>query len=286
VNTPLLRALLLVVLLPIPARAASGPAYVRPCRGLDELGRRTGELPFPIGEELGYRLTFAGAYVGRFETKVGAPRSIEGRTAVPIFGRARTNSLVASFQPFVGRYMTMVDPTSFATLGLKTEITYGDDPRWEEVDFSADRKRIQASFRKNGHDARRTYVTDHPATDILALMFWARLLDLESGETACQDVFSSRRLWQMTGEVKGTSTVRTPVGKKRVRQVDLHFLRKPTPGLSRTHPPRYSFSVYVSTDEYQTPLLFRFMLNGMKAEGHLERWTLDGSKSDWAWERR
>ncbi len=248
------------------------------------MGRRVEELPFPVGEELDYRLTFGGAYVGRFEAKVGAPRT-HGRSAViPLFGRARTNALVASFKPFVGRYITMVDPESFLPIGTKTEVTYGDDPRWEDVHFSQDRKTIEASFRSNGREGRRVYRSPHPATDILTLMFWSRLLKLKEGAEACQDVFSARRLWRMTGVVKGISEVRTPVGKRKARQVDLHFIRRPTPGLSKTHPPEFDFTVFLANDAYQTPLEFRFTLEGVSARGRLERWSFGKDPSRWVFE--
>jgi len=244
------------------------------CQGLDVLGRRTERLPCPVGEELGYRLTFAGAYVGKFETKVGAHRVVEGRRVLPIFGRARTNALVASFKPFKGRYMTMVEEGPFRPVALRTEVTYGDDPRWEHVDFSEDRRQIDAEFRTMGREFERHYRTDHAATDILALMFWARILEMKPGMVACQDVFSSRRLWRMTGRVGEKETIRTVAGKKEVHRVDLHFVRKPTPGLRRRDPPTYDFTVYVAADQWQTPMKFVFTLDGMAAEGHLEHWSL------------
>lgn len=249
-----------------------------PCEGLDVLGRRTVSLPFPVGEELGYRLTFAGAYVGKFETKVGEHRIVEGRRVLPIFGRARTNALVASFKPFKGRYMTMIEEAPFRPVALRTEVTYGEDPRWERVDFSEDRRRIDAEFRTMGRELERHYATDHAATDILALMFWARILEMNAGSVACQDVFSARRLWRMTGRVRPISTVRTAAGKRKAHRVDLHFVRKPTPGLRRRNPPSYDFTVYVSADEWQTPLKFVFMLDGVAAEGHLEHWSFKSTK--------
>lgn len=274
-------ALALQVLLALASGANSSEAP-EPCSGLSALGRRTETLPFSIGERLGYRLSVGGAYVGRLETKVGAPRAHRGDRVIPIFARARTNAMVASFEPFSGRFMTMVEPSAFLPIGIQTEITYGDDPRWEKVRFSPDRQKVDIEYRAQGREHARTYQTDHAATDILALMFWSRLIRLSPGAATCQDVFSSRRLWRMTGTIGESVAIKTPVGKKRARRVDLHFIRKNTAGLSSRRRPEYDFEVYLAEDEWQTPLRFVFKLNGFSAEGTLEHWSLDGSNAAWS----
>lgn len=246
-----------------------------PCRGLGPL-RRTDPPPFATGEELDFRLTFGGAYVGHFEAKVGEPRRLDGRTVLPLFGRARTSMFVASFQPMTGRYMAMVDPETLEPFGLQTELRYGEDDRWEKVRFTGDGREVQARFRLKGAEHDRRYTTDHDLTDILTLLYLARTIDLKPGLEACQDVFSARRLWRMTARVLGLEDVSTPAGRKRAYHVKLHFLRKPHPSLRTNDPPEYDLDVFLSADAYQTPLEFTMRLEGGTAGGRLERWRLGG----------
>lgn len=253
---------------PSTARAANDA-----CAGLSPL-RRASPLPFGVGEELGFRLTFAGAYVGHLEAKVGEPRDLDGRRVIPLFGRARTNMFIASFEPMSGRYMSMVDPNTLTPFGLQTELEYGGDDRWEKVRFTGDGRRVEAKFRVKGAEHERKYRTDHDVTDILTLLYLARTIDLRPGLTACQDVFSARRLWRMTAKVVGVTDVSTIAGRKRAFHVKLNFLRKPHPTLRRQDPPQYDLDVYLSADEYQTPLAFSMHLKGATASGQLETWRL------------
>jgi hypothetical protein len=254
---------------------APAPALASVCGGLAGI-RKDAPPPFRIGEELAFRLTFGGAYVGHFESKVGQVREVEGRRVLPLFGRARTSMFVSSFEPMTGRYMAMVDPATLEPIGLQTELEYGGDDRWEKVRFVDDGKAVQADFRVRGKEQSRRYRADHDLTDILTLLYLARTVELKPGLHVCQDVFSARRLWRMTASVLGVKDISTVAGRKRAFHVRLHFLRKPTPGLRRKNPPQYDVEVYLSADRYQTPLAFHLDLKGTRASGELERWTLGG----------
>lgn len=247
------------------------------CPGVEALTLRSNAPGLRSGEELSYRLTAAGAYIGRLETKLGEPRTEGGSTVWPLFGRARTNALVSSIKPFVGRYMTMLDPDSFRPVGLQTELTYGDDPRWERVRFRAHHRKVEATYFARGREGARAYVTDHAASDLLTLLYTARRVDLQPGLTACQDVFGARRLWRMTGRVTGVERISTPVGKKDAYRLELHFVRKPHPSLRGHRPPVYDLVAFLAKDAYQTPLRFELTVDGITAVGHLESWRLGTS---------
>lgn len=257
----------------VAAALTPAPAEASACAGLDGLSR-TPERPFASGEELDFRLSFGGAYIGKLETRVGQPRDRGGRTVLPLFGRARTSMFVASLAPMTGRYMSMVDPKTLDPIGLQTELRYDDDDRWERVRFSGEGRRVKTEFRVNGREHSREYAADHELTDILTLFFLARTIELRPGLQACQDVFSARRLWRMTAKVVGVEYVSTIAGSKRAYHVKLNFLRKPHPTLRKNDPPQYDLDVYLSADRHQTPLAFVMEYKGTKASGELERWKI------------
>lgn len=254
-----------------------------PCLGMQALADRDGPRPFAIGEELGYELDVAGAYLGRFETKVGRPRKIDGRTMIPLFGRARTNDFVSAVQPFAGRYMTMVDPSTLRPAALRVELDYGGDDRWEKVKFGRSLQDVTVDYRLRGYERRREWKTDHLLTDLLSMLYAARTVRLAPGLDACQDVFGARRLWRMTAKVEGIVPVDTPAGKKDAYKVTTLFHRKPHHTLNNNKRPKAEIDVFFSTDGAQTPLMFVVRTNGIEARGRLVRWSLQGSSKDSEW---
>ncbi len=265
-----------------PVKKKARPAPPK-CLGMEVLPTRGGARPFAIGEELSYELTVAGAYLGRFETKVGRPRTVDGETVIPLFGRARTNSFVSAIQPFAGRYMAMVHPETLRPVGLRVEAKYGDDDRWERVRFSKDLVRATVDYRLQGHERKREWMTDHQLTDLLSMLYAARSVKITPGAEACQDVFGARRLWRMDAKVEGIERVDTPAGEKDAYKVTTKFLRKHHSTLTRTNRPKAEVDIYFAADGSQTPLKFVVRSQGVEATGTLVRWSLEGKSTDDAW---
>lgn len=252
-----------------------------PCPGLPPLETR--ERGFLPGEELAYELTFAGAYIGRFETKVGQPRTINGATMLPLFGRARTSAFIAAFKTFEGRYQSMVAAQDLSPTEARVEAVYGGDARWEKILFDPHQRAVKADFLLNGAVQARSYQGNHPLTDILTLLYQARTVRLREGLEACQDVFGSRRLWRMRGRVVGPAVITTPAGQKEGWKVATTFERVAHPELNHLPPQRIELDLYISADAAQTPLRFVARTQGVEAEGHLVRWSLKGTTDEGDW---
>lgn len=264
-------------------RVSTAPAEV--CGGMELLPTRSGR-PFDVGEELAYELSVASAQLGRFELKVGKPRTVQGKTVLPLFGRARTNAFLSTLKAFTGRYMAMVDPESLRPVGARVESSYGGDDRWEHIRFLEDQKKVAADFKLQGKEGSRSFTGEHALTDILSMLYAARSVALSPGMTACQDVFGSRRLWRMHAEVKELTKVKTPAGNKDAYLVRTVFTRLPHPDFPPTNPKlgRIEMDLFLSTDRSQTPLAFTADLQGVKTTGKLVRWSLKGtgSEDDWS----
>lgn len=250
------------------------------CRGI-QLPQRTGPAPFQPGEELAYELTVAGLYVGRFETKVGHTRSVNGKPRTSFFGRARTNAFASSFKKFAGRYMSLAEPNTLMPIGMRVEATYGDDPRWEKVEFSNKQTKVDASFLYQGKEGRRIYDKDDPLTDVLTMLYYARTRNLVQGSESCQEVFGSRWLWRVEAKVVGDAEVDTPVGKKMATRVTTRFVRSAHPD-ARPNQPKFEMDVFFAKDQSQAPLAFEIRYDKITAEGRLVRWSLeDHGEGDW-----
>ncbi|MCK6552436.1 DUF3108 domain-containing protein [Myxococcota bacterium] len=266
-------------------RAAAKTEAPKParCDGIT-LPTRPGALPFAPGEELAYEISVAGLSVGRFETKVGKPRTVDGKSVISLFGRARTNSILATFQRFEGRYMTLVDPATMRPIGLKVESTYGDDPRWERARFTDGDKKLAASFLMQGRESERSYARDVPLTDVLTMLYFARTRAIPGQVKACQEVFGQRWLWRMEAEIAGTERVDTPVGPKDATVVRTSFVRSEHPDLSAAgRKQRIEMDVFLAKDASQAPLAFTIRTEKITADVKLVRWSLKASDDD-TWE--
>ena len=252
------------------------------CAGMERLPHRA-ENPFKVGEELAYELSVAGAFVGRLEIKIGEPRQVQGRTVIPLFGRARTNGFVSTFEAFEGRYMSLVDPVTLVPLGVRVEATYGGDPRWEKIRFHEDHRKVTADFLLQGQELSRTYVGEHGLTDILTMVYAARRVNLELGMKGCQDVFGARRLWRMDAQVDRLVEVDTIAGRREAYEVRTKFDRRPTPGLDNQNPPKVEIDVFLANDATQAPLMFTIRQGSITANAKLVRWSLTGASKEDGW---
>jgi hypothetical protein len=250
------------------------------CPGVT-LPAKKGAPAFSPGEELAYELTVAGMYVGRFETKVGKTRTIDGKKWASFFGRARTNAFASTFKKFSGRYMTLAEPGSLMPAGLRVEASYGDDPRWEKAEFSDKQTKLVAKFLYQGKEGTRVYDKDDPLTDVLTMLYYARTRELIPGTESCQEVFGARWLWRLDAKVIGETTVDTPVGKKKAMQVTTRFTRSYHPDV-RPNQPKFEMDIYFAQDQSQAPLKLEIRYDKVTAEGRLVRWSLeDHGEADW-----
>ena len=210
------------------ARTVKASKVSRPkaCRGPD-LPRAAGPLPWQVGEELSYKLSVSGIYVGRMDMKVGKPRRVDGKPVLTLFGRARTNSFAAKFKTFLGRYMSFIGPKSLKPVAVRVESRYGEDDRWERVRFTGPHS-LTSEFRFKGHQRKRSYARRQaPLYDLLSILYYGRTRALQPGLTGCQEVYLDRRLWRMDSEVRGLETIMTPAGRKQVFAVVSRFERLP-----------------------------------------------------------
>lgn len=250
-----------------PARlAAPTPAADHPCSGVLPLTPEAGQPP--VGERLEYELTLGGAYMGKLELYVGDPRRVEGKEAVPLSGRLRTNAFVSAVKPVVGRYMTMVDPGTLTPLGVRVEAKVGDDERWEEVRFLEGGRKARTRFRYYGKERARHFGGEHPLLDGLSLLHLARRVPLKPGLVACQDVLSTRRMWRMRAEVLGRETVDTPVGPKPAYRVRTVFGRRG----HRSPSKKIEIDVLLGDLPGRPPLAFEMTQSKLTGRASLVRW--------------
>ena len=265
------------------AKQRKGVKPLPPCQGL-ELPRRSGALPWKVGEELGFEITSSGMLVGRLDAKVGKPRRWRGKDAWAFFGRARTNLFISSIKRFEGRYMALSDPETMLPYAVRTESLYGDDPRNEKVLFSDDRQSVSADFFKYGKTRSREYERNIALQDVLTMLYYARSHEYpQRDQTVCQEVFANTRLWRMEATVRGQETVSTPGGKKTATKVEIVFQKVLHKDLPTNAQRRIELDLLLSTDRSRVPLGFTLRTQKVDADVKLVRWKADASPDETTW---
>lgn len=205
--------------------------------------------------------------MGRLELSVGQLRKVEGAVAMPLFGRLRTNAFVSAVKPVQGRYMAMVDPRSLAPLGVRMEGTVGEDPRWEHMRFLDAGKKAETRYLIKGLKKQRAYGGEHVILDGLSLLHLARVVALEPGLEACQDILSTRRMWRVRARVMGKELVETPVGPKPAYRVHTSFKKRFGPSTRKIE-----IDVLLGDLPGRPPLAFEMTQNQFSGRAHLIRW--------------
>lgn len=269
---------------PAPVRTTKAPPpkpAEPPCEGVRPEGL---ELPFRPGEELSYDILIAGLYVGRMETKVGRPRTVGGQSVVSLFGRAFSSVVVSGLQKFEGRYMALSDPKTLRPYGVKVESTYGRDPRRETARFFEAQRGVETDFLHMGREGRYRYERDSQLYDALSVLFLARSLPLREGYSACQEVYSTRRLWRMEAKVEKPSTMNTPAGERPVDVISMRIIRMVDEKQHGLLPELIvDGEVWLSKDRTRTPMAFELRSRLGNARGELRRWVIEGDSHDPEW---
>lgn len=264
---------------PKPAAKANPFADRAPCAALP---RPTRDLSFAPGEELTFELSVAGMMLGRMEIKVGRPRTYKGKPALTLFGRARTSGWASSLKAFSGRYMVLVDPNTLEPFELRTDTTYGTDPRRETTLFGA--TQFATDFRQDGRDQARTWPLRMPGFDLLTLLYLTRRLALEPSTALCHEVYADKRLWRVEGEVRGTDTIETAAGERRATRLDTRWTRMPHADFDpKREPPRIDLEAYFAADGARVPLLFYAKTKDYTAKAELVRWVTKDGSGDAGW---
>ncbi len=245
----------------------------------------TSDAPFGVGEELSYDLSSSGLYVGKFEIKVGHPRGYGKDRSLSFFGRGRATGIANTLKPFSGRYMVLVDPDDLEPRELRTESTYGEDPRTEETRFTPKKTgELAAKYLQNGTKATRTYKAKMPAFDLLTLLYYGRRLALRPGMKLCHEVYADKRLWRLDVEVMGVENVSTPAGDKPAQKLVTHWLRLPHADFDPAREaPKVDVEIYYSTDPSRAPLAFVAKTKDFTARGDLVRWVTSQGDGEVTW---
>jgi hypothetical protein len=203
---------------------------------------------FAAGEVLSYKLDALGADVGSFEVRTEAPPPAErSRAAVQLSSRAKTNAFVATNIGRYDAYATSLIGRDFTPLHYREDSDENDLHRGIELLFPPRDGKLEVKATKNGEPEPFTLPADEGVRDMISTLYLLRLLPLN--QVVCLEVFASRKVWKLTGQMAAKESIDTPLGRFPTLRFDGIAIRLDDPKVAR------SAHVWVTDDQRRLPLV-------------------------------
>jgi hypothetical protein len=184
------------------------------CKALPALA--TSRLPFQAGEKLDYDIDLIGGIkVGAVEMEVRPPERIGADLLLPIRAHAKGDGLVAS----IGKLES--DATSWLRIHDLHPVRYREDysergaKYWTDVSFTEPGKpcRIHFTFGQPNGGGERTLACGSDGLDVLGAFYLMRGLEFQLGQPLCFDMYGTRHVWRVWGNVVKRESITTPAGQ-------------------------------------------------------------------------
>lgn len=152
------------------------------------------ELPFPVGEELVYSITWIG--VPMAYAKVSAQEeTFEGRDVLALRMEVRTYSFFNHIFKVEDLYETLVDPVTFLPIQHTENISEKNYRRHEVTTF--DFEKLTAHYRHLLNGKEKSYDIKPDSRDILSFMYFMRSADLKEDSKSEYRVLSDEKLYDL-----------------------------------------------------------------------------------------
>ncbi len=254
---PLLVGLIAGILaLPPTAAVAAQPRpkdFPRRAPGPDEcapLPAASTNLPWKAGERLSYDLDVVGAQAGKLAL-VALPPVGKGLSAeYPFRALAASNSFFSKIRRVRGRSTSYVrardmHPRRYEEASKEGKVTKAATVVFKRPDEG---RQLQVEYKRNNAKGKKNFRYLHNAFDPVSSIYYLRTLDFRAGMPVCFDSYAIRKLWRVTGKVKGLETVKVPAGVFEAWHLEGVAVRTDNPASKR------EVHVWISNDERRLPV--------------------------------
>lgn len=178
-----------------------------------------GKAPFTAGERLDFEVTWFNVKGGIATLEVVGFDEFEGETALHLRTTAISSKAFSVFMKVEDVGDSWIHPTGLHSLGYVTNQNEGGRYEFQKVildneDGTAHSHRM---IRKQDDRVKRKEQKLHMektyVQDALSMLYYFRAFDLKKGDRLKTHVHTSRKIWELTVDVLGKETIKTPVGK-------------------------------------------------------------------------
>ena len=217
------------------------------------------KIPFPLGEQLTFKVNMLNAHSGTVVLKVGRRGKYRGHSVVELSGFVRSSPFLENFYPIRDSLSVLVDERTFAP--LKSDFYLKEKNRQIEYHSEFDSPKKQIKWEKKrfvkGKErvSKLTYSTPDSMYNVLSSLYALRRIDLRVGLSFEQYIWDGQRERLIEVEVIGEERVLTDMGRFDAYKIKIKGVI--TGGIisRRTlkRPPEDGL-IWIAKDAYRTPL--------------------------------
>ncbi len=207
-------------------------------------------LPWQPGERLSFDIDVVGARAGKLSL-VALPPVGKGKSAeLPFRALAASNSFFSKIRKVRGRSTSYVRARDMHPRRYEENSKEGKLTKSAVVVFErpSEGGKIRIDYKRNNARRKSSHAYLNEAFDPVSAIYYLRTLDYRQGMSVCFDAYSIRKLWRVTGKVKGLETVKVPAGVFEAWHLEGEAVRTDNPAARR------EVHVWISNDERRLPV--------------------------------
>lgn len=175
------------------------------------------DLPFPVGEELIYKITWNGIPVAQ-ATAVTKKEFYEGREVVALQLHTQTFSFFDTFFKVDDFHETLIDPETFLPIRYVTRICEGSYRSHESTTF--DFTTMKASYQHMISGKRKTYDIKSGMRDLVSYMYFMRSIHLKEDTKNQYMVMTDEKIYDLFITTFGSKLIGLPNYDKKIMSLE------------------------------------------------------------------
>jgi len=161
---------------------------------------------------------------------------------------ARSNSFFSKIRKVRGKATSYLRGRDLHPRSYREDTFEGADTRSADVAFKSDTRTVNIGWTRNKVKGRTRLRYASDAFDPISAFYYLRTLQLAKGQAICFDAYALRKVWRVTGVVKGVETIRVPAGVFQAYHLEGMAIRVDNPRSQR------EVHFWISADQKRLPL--------------------------------
>ncbi|MCF7811891.1 DUF3108 domain-containing protein [bacterium] len=239
----------------------------KPCLGSNNAD--VNNLPFKVGEKLGFRVYLGFIYGGNATMSVNSIEDIDGYPCYEIISEAKSTSAIDNFYKVRDRITSWQDVKGGFSRRYEKKLREGSYRSNKLVEYTPE---LEIALLYNGTDDECPDTLEIPGSvqDVLSALYYLRTKKLRVGESVWIDVHDINKRYNLEVEVLRKETISVPAGKFECFVIEPKLMSS---GIFRREG---RMQVWLSDDEYKIPVMMRSKLYFGSVWAKLEGYKLGG----------
>jgi hypothetical protein len=162
------------------------------------------DLPFPVGEELRYSVSWNFIPVA-WSRSVVERDTVDGREVIALRIETKTYAFFNSFFKVDDFHESLIDPETFLPIRYTKNLKEGNYRAHEVTTF--DFENLTAHFVSKTNDEEKEYAIEPDTRDIVSFMYFMRSREIEPESQSCYRVMADEKLYDLMVNARGLDEI-------------------------------------------------------------------------------